>query len=95
MPYYRQLPKDDSNYRELDGIASSMWLVIITLTTVGYGDIYPCTFPGRCVTIIIALSGSLLMALVVTIVTAQMELAPKHKIALHHMQLTRKAAVTL
>jgi hypothetical protein len=95
MPYYRALSSSDESYRELDGFFTSVWMVIITLTTVGYGDLFPCTLPGRCVTIGVALSGSVLMALVVTIVTQSMELDPKHKIALHHMQLTRKAAVTL
>ena len=50
-------------------MGSSLWLVIITLTTVGYGDVFPCTVPGRIVSITIALSGALLMAIIVTIVT--------------------------
>ena len=54
----------------MDGIGSAIWMVIITVTTVGYGDIFPCTVPGQCVTVMIAISGSLLMALIVTIVTS-------------------------
>jgi voltage-gated potassium channel len=72
LPYYRVLPKDDGNYREFDSMFTSFWLVIITLTTVGYGDFFPCTFPGRLVASMIALTGSFLMALIVTTVTGTM-----------------------
>lgn len=68
-PYFRSLPIDNSDYRSLDGIGSAIWLVVITLTSVGYGDIFPCTIPGRIVAIIIAIVGTLLIALKVTIVT--------------------------
>ena len=34
-----------------------MWNVIITLTSVGYGDIYPRTFMGRMIGIVISFWG--------------------------------------
>lgn len=41
---------------------SGMWWSIVTLTTVGYGDIYPITVPGRVFSAVIALLGIGLIA---------------------------------
>lgn len=70
LPYFRALDKSDPMYRAFDDFFSANWCCIITLTTVGYGDMTPCTTPGRCVCISIAMTGSFLMALVVAMVTS-------------------------
>lgn len=44
-------------------IPSAMWWSIITLTTVGYGDVFPVTIPGRIVAGLIAIVGIGLFAL--------------------------------
>lgn len=94
-PYYRALPIEDDSYRLFDSFFTPMWLCIITLTTVGYGDVYAVTAAGKSVSVCMAISGAFLMALVVTIVTSQVELDSKQKLALSHMQLSRKAALTV
>jgi len=53
------------------------------------------TTPGRMVAILIALTGSFMMAIIVAIVTGQMAMDPNNKIALHHSQLTRSAVKTI
>lgn len=68
-PYYRSLPKSDPDHRKFDYYFESIWLCIITLSTVGYGDIYAVTVEGKVISMGIAISGAFLMALVVTIVT--------------------------
>ena len=45
-------------------IWNSLWWTIVTMTTVGYGDMAPATIPGRLLAIIIMLSGIILVALV-------------------------------
>ena len=40
------------------------WFVVITITTVGYGDIYPVTVIGRCIAVCCGLSGVILFCLV-------------------------------
>lgn len=41
----------------VNSIDDAMWYVLITITTVGFGDIYPYTIGGRIATIIIIISG--------------------------------------
>lgn len=89
-PYYRA--KNDTKF---DNLSTSVWLCIITLTTVGYGDVYAVTPEGKVISACIAISGAFLMALVVTIVTSQVNLDSKQQLALVHMQVSRQAAVTI
>jgi voltage-gated potassium channel len=49
-------------------IPESMWWAIITLTTVGYGDVYPITPLGKMVASITALFGLVMLALPVGII---------------------------
>ena len=51
-----------------------MWNVIITLTTVGYGDYYPVTNLGRLIGIITAFWGVFFVSLFVVALTNTLEL---------------------
>jgi voltage-gated potassium channel len=44
-------------------IPSAMWWSVITLTTVGYGDVFPVTVAGRMIAGVIAVLGIGLFAL--------------------------------
>jgi voltage-gated potassium channel len=44
-------------------IPRSLWWAVITLTTIGYGDVYPITAAGKFVAAIVALAGVGLIAL--------------------------------
>ncbi len=39
------------------GLFDSLWYVVVTLTTVGYGDIMPNTFPARLVSLLLLVMG--------------------------------------
>jgi len=58
----------------LDLFENSVWLIIITMTTVGYGDTYPKTPSGRYVAIFAALLAVVLVALAVGAVTDRLTL---------------------
>jgi len=47
-----------------ENIWNSLWWTIVTMTTVGYGDMAPTTLSGRLLAIIIMLSGIILVALI-------------------------------
>lgn len=49
-------------------IPDAMWWAIITLTTVGYGDVYPITVAGKAVAAVTAVLGLIMLALPVGIV---------------------------
>ncbi|MDB5184550.1 MAG: ion transporter permease [Candidatus Saccharibacteria bacterium] len=52
------------------GMIRSFWWVIVTATTVGYGDVYPATTGGRCVGAFLMISNTLLMIFFSANVTA-------------------------
>lgn len=58
----------------MDSYFCAIWVSIITMTTVGYGDIAPCTIGGRLVAIQIAITGSFLMATVMMVVNQTFKL---------------------
>ncbi len=51
-------------------IFDGIWWAVVTLTTIGYGDVYPITFAGRILAIILALIGIGLVALPTGILTS-------------------------
>jgi hypothetical protein len=50
-------------------MTSSIWFMLVTFSTVGYGDLYPATFPGRIITIVAIFFAATFMALPITIVS--------------------------
>jgi voltage-gated potassium channel len=51
-------------------IPKTFWWAVVTVTTVGYGDMIPVTITGKILTAIIALAGIALFALPAGIITA-------------------------
>ena len=49
---------------------SGIWWSVSTVLTVGYGDIYPITLLGKCMAIVIAFMGVLLVAIPTGIISA-------------------------
>ena len=49
-------------------IPDAMWWTIITLTTVGYGDVSPVTVMGKCIAAFTAIFGVIVVALLTGIV---------------------------
>lgn len=54
-----------------------MWLIIITMTTVGFGEGYPSTHLGRFIGVIACIIGMLLVSLMVVSLTVSSELTPE------------------
>ncbi|CAF4985119.1 unnamed protein product [Rotaria sp. Silwood1] len=60
-------------------VPESMWLFIVTFTTVGYGDLYPSTYCGRGIATIVGLIGLLSSAILIAILTQKLLLTREEK----------------
>lgn len=57
----------DRNY------VNSCWMVVITMTTVGYGDIFPRTYLGKCTMIFVSLFGIIVVSTMVVIIQNELD----------------------
>ena len=57
------MAEKDAQPEHFGSIPAAMWWAVVTLTTVGYGDIYPVTVAGRTLAAIIAILGIGMVAL--------------------------------
>lgn len=64
-PIGEQAPSD-SNF---DFYWNSFWCMILTMTTVGYGDIYPVTHLGRIATIFACIWGMFIVSMIIVALT--------------------------
>lgn len=67
-------PLSDVSEQNYNSFYTSFWNVIITMTTVGYGDVYPKSIGGRILGMTMCIWGVLLMSLFVVTVSQQLEL---------------------
>jgi voltage-gated potassium channel Kch len=49
-------------------IPQTIWFIMVTMTTVGYGDLVPCTIGGRFVTTVAMLGGLIFMAIPIAVI---------------------------
>ena len=54
--------------------ANCVWLIVITMTTVGYGDEYPTTLMGRVVSIMASITAVVMLAITVNLVITKLSL---------------------
>ncbi|MGB3006392.1 MAG: ion transporter [Chitinophagaceae bacterium] len=67
LVYFTEHPVQPEQF---SSIPATIWWAVVTLTTVGYGDIVPITILGKVFTVIILLAGVALLALPAGIITA-------------------------
>lgn len=90
IEYYRSVGQID-----FDNYFNAVWVIVITITTVGFGDLVPFSFIGRLIIIATAFWGGFINSLVIVSVTKIFELSRNQKKAMHHLYLTRKAASSI
>jgi hypothetical protein len=71
--------KGTGSSEDLSTIANCMWLIIVTMTTVGYGDFYPKSHLGRFVGVISCIIGMLLVSLIVVSLTSILDFSSEEK----------------
>ena len=80
---------------DLTDFCSALWLTVITMTTVGYGDIYPQTVGGQVTGIIIALWGAFVISLLILVTADVFAFNPKEKQAVLYIKRSRSAAKSI
>ncbi len=51
--------------QKFSNIYNSLWLIVVTMSTIGYGDIYPTTYLGRFIAIMACIIGTFILSLLV------------------------------
>ena len=72
-PKIRSYSSDDANYQDYSLFNNAWWLIVVTMTTVGYGDYFPRTHLGRTVVILACFCGVFIMSLSVVTLTSASE----------------------
>jgi len=65
---------DEGDVSQFPSIPATFWWCVVTLTTVGYGDVVPVTLQGKLVAVLTMLAGVLTIALPVSILGSNFQL---------------------
>lgn len=62
----------DAPEANITTFGDALWWAVATITTVGYGDFYPVTLPGRCVAVGLMIGGIAVLGVVTASVASWM-----------------------
>lgn len=76
MPLF---PLIEGNTQDFGNYINCFWCVIITMATVGYGDYYPKTLPGRIVIVLASIVGVVLVSILVVALNVNLNMSTAEK----------------
>jgi voltage-gated potassium channel len=56
---------------KITSLGDAVWWAVVTVTTVGYGDVYPVTFEGRVIATVIMIIGIAILGILISTLGAQ------------------------
>lgn len=68
---------------------NSFWCMILTMTTVGYGDIYPITHLGRLTTVLACIWGMFIMSMIIVALTNIITLNKDEENAYNELEMAK------
>lgn len=74
-PVFKVSKRAQDNLIDFNLMENCLWNILVTMTTVGYGDFYPLTNMGRAVLIMTAFLGSILISLLTIITGSKLTLS--------------------
>ena len=80
---------------DMDQFFQAIWVVLITLTTVGFGDLVPFSPIGRIIISMTAFWGAFIISLVIVVAANLFNLSRNQRKAMNHLLLTRTAALSI
>ena len=90
IPYEKH---EKTNY--LENYGTAVYMTVITLTTVGYGDFFPYTSGGQAVCMFTALWGSFVVSMLVLVAASIFELKPQEDKAIRFIKQSRTASKSI
>lgn len=73
-----RLCSQENPHNDFDSIPQGLWWALVTMTTVGYGDMTPKTFPGMFIGGLCAIAGVLAIALPVPVIVSNFSMFYSH-----------------
>lgn len=87
--FERQLGEESaSTIKFSDSFWNSMWCMILTMTTVGYGEIFPVTVFGRIFTIIACIWGMFSMSMIIVTLSSMISLNQEQELSYNEINRT-------
>ena len=91
MPLQINLTKYENKIPFSAHYFSYVYLVVVTITTVGYGDIVPRSILGKTMIMISSIWGAFIVSLVVLVVASVFDLNKQQKKAMRDIHVVHKA----
>ncbi|CAI5452650.1 unnamed protein product [Caenorhabditis angaria] len=94
LVYYAERVESNED-NQFQSIPIGLWWAIVTMTTIGYGDITPHTYLGRLIGSICALAGVLTIALPVPVIVSNFAMFYSHTQARSKMPKKRRGVLSM
>lgn len=72
---------DENKVQDWRYVWNGFWCIIITMSTVGFGDFYPISIMGRIIVVVSSFWGTFLISLMVAALTVAVEFNPQESVA--------------
>lgn len=84
------LPTPENMFHDWSNSFNGFWCIVITILTVGYGDLYPQTVLGKIIAVMSCLCGTVLISLMIVTMTFSVEFTSQEEKAFFEIRTKKK-----